>query len=106
MITVILVIHVFIAVALIGSILIQRSEGGALGMGGGSMGGLMTARGSANLLTRVTAGLAVCFFVTSIGLAILAGGGKTTRSIVDQPVATAPAPIEPNLPRAPSVPLN
>ncbi len=106
MITVILVIHVFIAVALIGSILIQRSEGGALGMGGGSMGGLMTARGSANLLTRVTAGLAVCFFVTSIGLAMLAGGVKTTRSIVDQPAATAPAPVEPNLPRAPSVPLN
>ena len=85
MITVILVIHVFIAVALIGTILIQRSEGGGLGMGGGSMGGLMTARGSANLLTRVTAGLAVCFFATSIGLAMLAGGTKTTRSIVDQP---------------------
>jgi preprotein translocase subunit SecG len=104
MITVILVLHVFIAVALIGSILIQRSEGGALGMGGGSMGGLMTARGSANMLTRVTAGLAVCFFVTSIVLALLAGGVKTKSSIVDQPTITAP--VAPEQPKAPSVPLN
>ncbi len=106
MIAAILVLHVFIAVALIGSILIQRSEGGALGMGGGSMGGLMTARGSANLLTRVTAGLAVCFFVTSIMLAIMAGGTKTTRSIVDQPASTAPAPVQPDQPLLPRVPLN
>ncbi len=102
MIAVILVLHVFIAVALIGSILIQRSEGGALGMSGGSMGGLMTARGSANLLTRVTAGLAFCFFVTSIVLAILAGGTKTQRSIVEQP--TTSAPIVPAAPALPSVP--
>ena len=104
MIAVILVLHVFIAVALIGSILIQRSEGGALGMGGGSMGGLMTARGSANLLTRVTAGLAVCFFATSIVLAIMAGGGNVKRSIVEQP--TTSAPIQPVAPTSPSVPLN
>ncbi len=106
MIAAILVLHVFIAVALIGSILIQRSEGGALGMGGGSMGGLMTARGSANLLTRVTAGLAVCFFATSIMLAIMAGGVKTKRSIVDQPTTSAPAPVVPAAPKLPSVPLN
>ena len=106
MIAAILVLHVFIAVALIGSILIQRSEGGALGMGGGSMGGLMTARGSANLLTRVTAGLAVCFFATSILLAIMAGGTQTTRSIIDQPASTAPAPIQPVEPKGPRVPLN
>jgi preprotein translocase subunit SecG len=102
MINVILVLHVFIAVAMIGSVLIQRSEGGALGMGGGGVGGLMTARGSANLLTRVTAVLAVCFFTTSIVLAILAGGVTTTkRSIVDQPATTAPAQ-----PQTPTVPLN
>ncbi len=106
MIAAILVLHVFIAVALIGSILIQRSEGGGLGMGGGSMGGLMTARGSANLLTRVTAGLAVCFFATSILLAIMAGGTKTTRSIVDQQATTAPAPVQPDQPQLPRVPLN
>ncbi len=106
MIAAILVLHVFIAVSLIGSILIQRSEGGALGMGGGSMGGLMTARGSANLLTRVTAGLAVCVFATSILLAIMAGGTKTTRSIVDQPVSTVPAPVQSDQPQPPRVPLN
>ena len=106
MIGAILVLHVFIAVALIGSILIQRSEGGALGMGGGSMGGLMTARGSANLLTRVTAGLAVCFFATSILLAILAGGATTKHSIVDKPTSSAPAPVQPIQPQGPRVPLN
>ncbi len=101
MIGTILIIHVLIAVALIGVILIQRSEGGALGMGGGGgVGGLMTARGSANMLTRVTAGLAVCFFASSITLAIMAGGVKTQRSIVDQPATSAP--IEPQLPRLPS----
>jgi preprotein translocase subunit SecG len=100
----ILIIHVLIAVALIGVILIQRSEGGALGMGGGGgVGGLMTARGSANMLTRVTAGLAVCFFASSITLAIMAGGGKTQRSIVDQPATSAPIePTGPQLPRLPS----
>ena len=106
MIGAILVLHVFIAVALIGSILIQRSEGGALGMGGGSMGGLMTARSSANLLTRVTAGLAVCFFATSILLAILAGGATTKRSIVDKPTSSVPAPVQPIQPQGPRVPLN
>jgi preprotein translocase subunit SecG len=104
MIGTILIIHVLIAVALIGVILIQRSEGGALGMGGGGgVGGLMTARGSANMLTRVTAGLAVCFFASSITLAIMAGGGKTQRSIVDQPATSAPIePTGPQLPRLPS----
>ena len=104
MIGTILIIHVLIAVALIGVILIQRSEGGALGMGGGGgVGGLMTARGSANMLTRVTAGLAVCFFASSITLAIMAGGGKTQRSIVDQPAISAPIePTGPQLPRLPS----
>ena len=76
---------------------------GIYGSSGGGVGGLMTARGSANLLTRVTAGLAVCFFITSIGLAILAGGNNTQRSIVDQPASSAPAePAAPQLPRLPS----
>lgn len=105
MIGVILVIHVLIAIALIGVILIQRSEGGALGMGSGT-GGLMTARGSANLLTRVTAGLAVCFFATSIGLAILAGSNSAPRSIVDQSRTAAPAPAQPDVPQLPSLPGN
>ncbi len=99
MIAVVLVIHLFIAVTLVGSVLLQRSEGGALGMGGGggTMGGLMTSRGSANLLTRVTAVLAACFMSTSILLAIMSGAVQPKRSIMEQPVISAPA--------APSVPL-
>ena len=69
--TVLIVAHLFIVVALIAVILLQRSEGGALGIGGGGGGGLMSARGSANLLTRTTAILAALFFATSIGLTVL-----------------------------------
>ncbi|HRQ83079.1 MAG TPA: preprotein translocase subunit SecG, partial [Azospirillaceae bacterium] len=82
--TVILVIHLLLALALVGVILVQRSEGGGLGIGGGTMGGMMTARGSANLLTRTTAILAACFMATSIILAILAGGHNRPKSIIEQ----------------------
>jgi len=71
MTTVLLLIHLLIAAALIGVVLLQRSEGGGLGIGGGGS-SFMTGRGTANLLTRATAGLAAAFFVTSIGLTILA----------------------------------
>ena len=72
MITVLLVIHLLIATAMVGVILIQRSEGGALGgLGGGTMGGMMTARGTANLLTRTTAILAACFICTSTSSLVL-----------------------------------
>lgn len=102
MIAVLLVIHLFIAIALVGVVLLQRSEGGALGMGGGTMGGLMTTRGSANLLTRVTAALAACFMTTSVLLAILSGSTQEPRSIMDQPAQQqAPArPAEPGVPLA------
>ena len=105
MVTIILVIHVLIAAAMIGTILLQRSEGGALGIGGGGGGGgLITGRGAANLLTRATAGLAVAFFTTSIVLAILAGTRNETRSILDQPAAeTTEQPAEPE---GSSVPLS
>lgn len=103
MIAIILVVHLFIAIALVGVVLVQRSEGGGLGIGGGTMGGLMTTRGSANLLTRVTAVLAACFMTTSIVLAILSGATQQPRSVLDQPVQQAPAqPVEP---QPPSVPL-
>ena len=103
MVTIILVIHVLIAAAMIGTILLQRSEGGALGIGGGG-GGLITGRGAANLLTRATAILAVSFFATSILLAVLAGTRTETRSILDQPAAeTSEEPVEPT---SPSVPLS
>lgn len=68
--TVLIVIHLMIVLALVGVVLIQRSEGGGLGIGGGS--GFMSARGTANALTRTTAILAGLFFITSLGLGILA----------------------------------
>ncbi|MCB2101737.1 MAG: preprotein translocase subunit SecG [Rhodobacterales bacterium] len=105
MTTVILVIHLLLAIALVGVVLMQRSEGGALGMGGGGMGGFMTGRSTANLLTRVTAILAACFFVTSLVLAILANGTGVNRSIMDAPTE-APAPAEPTEPAAPSAPVS
>lgn len=116
MITVVLVIHLMIAAALIGVILLQKSEGGALGMGGGGMSGFMTGRSTANLLTRTTAILAAAFFLTSITLALLAGGSRVARSVLDQPVAPAPssqpaapapssAPATPAAPAEPSAPL-
>lgn len=67
--TVLIVIHLMIVLALVGVVLIQRSEGGGLGIGGGS--GFMSARGTANALTRTTGILAVLFFVTSLGLGLL-----------------------------------
>jgi len=66
MATVLLVIHLMIATALVCVVLMQKSEGGALGIGGGGGGGFLTGRGTANLLTRTTAGLAAAFFLTSI----------------------------------------
>lgn len=70
--TVLIVIHLMLVVALVGVILLQRSEGGGLGIGGGNSGGLMTARGAASALTRVTGFLALGFFITSLALGILA----------------------------------
>ncbi|MBS4049527.1 MAG: preprotein translocase subunit SecG [Alphaproteobacteria bacterium] len=102
MMTFLLVVHILLALALIGVILVQRSEGGALGMGGGGGGGFMTARGSANLLTRTTAILATLFIISSITLAILAGGHSRPTSILDSaPTATPGAPAEPAKPAVP-----
>lgn len=84
---ILLIVHLVIAISLVGVILLQRSEGGALGIGGGG-GGMMSARGAANLLTRVTTGLAVAFLATSMTLAILASNRDTDQSILDE------APVE------------
>ena len=98
---VLLVVHILIAIALVGVVLIQRSEGGGLGIGGGTAGGFMTTRGTANLLTRTTAVLAGLFMLTSLGLAILASRSHgPARSILDAPAA----PAAPAQPAAPSVP--
>ena len=87
--TLVLTIHILIALGLVITVLLQRSEGGGLGIGGG--GGFMTARGTANLLTRMTTILAVGFFTTTVTLAILAGAGKEPVSIVDDVIKEAPA---------------
>ena len=101
--TVILVIHLLIALGLVGVILIQRSEGGALGMGGGGGGGagFMTGRAAADLLTRTTGILATGFFVTSIILAILASDKGESTSILDQKPTPVIAPAKPSEPTAP-----
>ncbi|WP_169569167.1 preprotein translocase subunit SecG [Sneathiella limimaris] len=102
--TILLVIHVLIAVFLIGVVLLQRSEGGALGIGGGTGGGLMTGRGAANLLTRTTAILAAAFFATSILLAIMSGVHTSPTSILDEAggaTQTEEAPAKPAEPAAP-----
>ena len=90
--TLVLTIHILIALGLVITVLLQRSEGGGLGIGGGgSGGGFMTARGTANLLTRLTTILAVGFFTTTVTLAIMAGAGKEPVSIVDDVIKQAPA---------------
>ena len=90
--TLILTIHILIALGLVITVLLQRSEGGGLGIGGGGGGGgFMTARGPANLLTRLTTILAVGFFTTTVTLAIMAGAGKEPVSIVDDVIKEAPS---------------
>ena len=90
--TLVLTIHILIAVALVAVILLQRSEGGGLGIGGSSSGGgFMTARGTANLMTRATTFLAIGFFATTVVLAILAGYSNEPPSIVDEVLQQAPA---------------
>ncbi len=104
MTTVVLVIHLLIAMALVGTVLLQRSEGGGLGMGGGGgggMGGFMTGRATADLLTRTTAILATLFFATSLTLAILADQGQSRRSILDELDPTTLIPAAPTEPTAP-----
>ena len=84
--TVLIVIHLMVVLALVGVVLLQRSEGGGLGIGGGS--GFMTARGAANALTRATAILAAAFFVTSLALSILARYGEKPIDILDRAPAS------------------
>src|SRR5277367_1293812 len=105
MIILLFVIHVAIAVSLVGVILLQKSEGGALGMGGGGMSGFMTGRSTANLLTRTTGFLALAFFATSVLLVVLSNHkGSSLHSLIDQgpvpatqeaPAVPAPSPAAP-----------
>ncbi len=109
--TVLLLIHVMVTLALVGVILLQRSEGGALGIGGG---GFMTGRSAGNALTKTTAILAACFFATSLALSIIAsqqGGAPsilapagTPGGLAPLPVPGTPAPGTPAPQSAPSAP--
>jgi preprotein translocase subunit SecG len=128
--TVLLIIHLFVTLALIGVVLIQRSEGGGLGIGSSQgMGSFMSGRGTANLLTRTTAILAAIFMALSLTLALLNRGTTgVSHSILDTPVpaagsaptapsgsvpagsstggASQPAPSPPAAPQGPSAPTN
>ena len=118
--TILIVIHLMVVLALVGVVLLQHSEGGGLGIGGGS--GFMSARGATNALTRTTAILATAFFATSLTLSIMARYGEQPIDILDRvPQAgqevpagsggvldqlgggeAAPAPAEPAQPQVPS----
>jgi preprotein translocase subunit SecG len=92
------VLQVFLAIGLIGVVLLQRSEGGGLGIGSsGGAGSFMSVRGTANFLTRVTAILAALFMITCLVLALLAKPNTAPKSIFDGPApgTTAPAPLIP-----------
>jgi preprotein translocase subunit SecG len=87
--TVVIVIHLMIVATLIATVLLQKSEGGGLGMGGGA--GFMSSRGTANLLTRTTAVLAAGFFLTSLFLSWLASYDRKPSSIIPTTTQSQPA---------------
>jgi preprotein translocase subunit SecG len=105
MIILLFVVHVLIALALIGVVMLQKSEGGALGMGGGGMSGFMTGRSTANLLTRTTAILGAAFFATSILLVVLSNSARAPHSIIDQGGSLPSAPLNPGAPVVPAPPI-
>jgi preprotein translocase subunit SecG len=113
--TVVIVIHLMIVLAMICVILLQKSEGGGLGMGGGGAGGVFSSRGTANVLTRTTALLAMGFFVGALLLNILTAIERRPKSILPNanpaqqqqgPGGLAPLdmPVQPAPPPAPSTP--
>jgi preprotein translocase subunit SecG len=107
MTTVLIVLFLLITLALIGVILVQRSEGGGLGIGSSQgMGSFMSGRGTANLLTRATAILGTAFFVLALALAMLGKGQQPRGSILDVPGAATPAVPAPAMPALPAVPTN
>ena len=107
---ILIVVELLVAIGLIIVVLLQRSEGGALGMGGGGsgLGGLFSPRGAADTLTRATTILAALFFLTCLGLNLLALHGRNETSLLSttsEPATPvkAPAPAG-NHPAAPAVP--
>jgi preprotein translocase subunit SecG len=117
MIAVLLVIHCMVSLALIGVVLVQKSEGGGLGIGGGNMSGFMSGRGQANLLTRATSILALMVVVTCVSLTIMSGRSHApTGSVLDSAVPVpagqapdakpqSPAPAAPAAPEQPAPPV-
>lgn len=101
MTTVVIVIHLMVVIAMIGLVLLQRSEGGALGIGGGQ-GAFMSGRGAANVLTRTTAVLAIAFFATSLGLALLAKFESRPSDILERLPSSAPSETQAPTPPAPT----
>lgn len=112
--TILLVVMILISIAMIGIVLLQKSEGGALGMGGGPS-GFMTARGAGNLLTVATWWLGGAFFACAISLTIVGNFERASRSVVDAdavgsialdtaPAETAPTTAAPATPAAPAAP--
>lgn len=101
---VVIVIHLMLVLALIGVVLLQKSEGGGLGIG--STGGFMTSRGTANVLTRATAILAGLFFATSLMLSIIAGLNRKPSSILQGGQSAPVAPAGPTAPLNPKGILN
>jgi len=101
---VILTIHLILALLLIGVVLLQRSEGGGLGMGGGAN-GAVSARGAATALTKLTWIFAAAFIVTSMTLTVLAARGGSSGSVVDAVAADAAA-TEPAASDAPANPAS
>lgn len=95
---IVLIVHLFIALGLVGLVLMQRSEGGALGMGGGS-GSLISGRGAADILARMTTVAGAIFFLTSLSLTLMAGRDRGGGSVLERAPATAPvtapAPLAP-----------
>lgn len=115
LLTILLVFHIIICVALIITVLLQQSEGGALGMGGGGS-GFMTARGAGNLLTRITWILFTLFLLLSIGLTLMAASQRNSNSLtggiervdpnsLTRPLDATPAPTPEALPALPTAPL-
>lgn len=104
MIAVLLTVHSLVVLALIGVVLLQRSEGGALGIGGGGggMGGFMTGRGAANVLTRTTSVLAFLFFSTSLLLGIFHSRGESDDAVLRELTSPSTAPATQTAPAAPT----
>ena len=104
--TLLILVELFVSVGLIVVIMLQRSEGGALGMGGGGgggLGGLFSPRGAADTLTRTTGILAILFFLTCLGLTLLSLRGRDERSFLDTPASSTTKTLTPA--KAPAAPL-